>query len=82
LADSGGNDIGKEGVRYLVEIDMKNLQTLNMCKGWLYSGGNGIEAEGALLLLNGNWKRLSCINLCNPPPTQITTSWTMRASAT
>lgn len=51
-----------------MEIDMKNLKTLNMCKADAYSGGNGIEAEGALLMLNGNWKQLNCINLCTRYP--------------
>ena len=43
-ANLGGNDIRKEGVRYLVEIDMKKLKTLNMCKFVCNLGGNGIEA--------------------------------------
>ena len=43
-ANLGGNDMRKEGVRYLVEIDMKKLKTLNMCKFVCNLGGNGIEA--------------------------------------
>jgi hypothetical protein len=34
----GGNDINKEGVKYLVEIYMKKLQTLNMCNTFLRKG--------------------------------------------
>jgi hypothetical protein len=35
----GGNNIGVEGVKHIVEVPIKHLQTLNMCKYTIIQGG-------------------------------------------